>query len=84
MRSCGCSAGEAWRSEFWAPAAAEGALALVAGLARKCAWLGDAAARRQFAIAVPQARPVLPPNSPPLDSATRVARHGGQLLESGP
>ena len=44
---------EAWRSEFWPPAAAESALALVSTLARKCAWLSIGIARRQFAIAVP-------------------------------
>jgi hypothetical protein len=45
---------EAWRSEFWPPAGAEGALAIVTDLAHKCAWLADPTARRQFAIAVPQ------------------------------
>lgn len=44
---------EAWRSEFWPPAAAESALALVSVLARKCAWLSVGVPRRQFAIAVP-------------------------------
>ncbi|BDA46253.1 probable RAD50-interacting protein 1 [Coccomyxa sp. Obi] len=45
---------EAWRSEFWPPGIAESALAIVTDLARKCAWLADPTARRQFAIAVPQ------------------------------
>ena len=47
---------EAWRSEFWPPAAAESALALVSTLARQCAWLSIGIARRQFAIAVPGVR----------------------------
>lgn len=49
---------EAWRSEFWPPVIAESALATVTDLARKCAWLADPTARRQFAIAVPQVLPV--------------------------
>ena len=51
-----CRLSEAWRSEFWPPAAAESALALVSTLARKCAWLSIGVARRQFAIAVPGVR----------------------------
>lgn len=53
---------EAWRSEFWPPAVAEGALAIVTALARKCAWLADSTARRQFAIAVPQVDPLRYPS----------------------
>ena len=55
-RSPSCRLSEAWRSEFWPPAAAESALALVSTLARKCAWLSIGIARRQFAVAVPGVR----------------------------
>lgn len=55
----GFRATEAWRSEFWPPLVADGVLALVTSLSRKCAWFADATARRQFAIAVPQVRTCL-------------------------
>eukprot|EP00884_Botryococcus_braunii_P018181 jgi/Botrbrau1/5046/Bobra.37_1s0012.1 len=49
------SASPAYQSEFYPSVAAEGALQIVEGLARKCAWIGNPLFRREFAAAVPEA-----------------------------